>query len=270
MPEGDTIWRLARRFQPLVGRRIEHSDFRVPTLATATLTGEQIARIWPHGKYLFWQCGNRILQTHLRMDGTWRMHAVGQRWSAPAHTARLVFQVDGVEIVGHNLGLVELWPAREYEPRTAHLGPDVLAEAWDDTGRDEALRRIQAAPRRTIGQALLDQRNLAGIGNEYRAEVCFLLGLHPATPVGDCDVAAVIDLAAKLMRANLDTPVRTFTGDRRERAYVFGRNHRPCLRCGTSVRSATLGGGSSVTDPEADQGRLIWWCPACQPLVETP
>lgn len=273
MPEGDTIWRLAERFQPLVGRVIEHSDFRVPMLATASLAGERIERIWPYGKHLFWQCGQRVLHTHLRMDGTWRMHAVGSRWSAPGHTARLVLHVEGVELVGHDLGLVELWPAQEYERRTAHLGPDLLADdwhspgRWQPTGRDEAVRRVLAQPGRSIGEAVLDQRNLAGIGNEYRAEVCFLLGLHPAVRVADCDAAAVVDLAAKLMRGNRARAVRTFTGDGRpgEATFVFGRRHRPCRRCGTLIESSTLGGATSVADPDAGMERIIWWCPQCQP-----
>ena len=266
MPEGDTIWRLAERFQPLVGRVIHHSDFRVPALATASLAGERISRIWPYGKHLYWQCGQRILHTHQLMDGTWRSHAVGDRWSAPAHTARLVLQIDGVELVGHSLGIVELWPAREYGQRTAHLGPDILAADWAAAGRDEALRRILDRPQRSIGEALLDQRNLAGVGNEYRAEVCFLQGLHPAVPVSHTDVGAVIDLAAKLMRANLTTPMRTFTGIHRagENTFIFGRKHRPCRRCGTRIESSTLGGGTSVTSPDAGQERIIWWCPTCQ------
>lgn len=275
MPEGDTVWRLSEKLQPLVGRVIDHSDFRVPTLATASLRGERIERIWPHGKHLFWRCGERVLHTHLRMDGNWRIHAVGQRWRAPAHTARLVIRVDGVELVGHDLGLVELWPAKEYDRRTAYLGPDLLADdwltagRWLPTGRDEAVRRVSSVPERTIGEALLDQRNLAGIGNEYRAEVCFLRGLHPASLVANCDVPSIVDLAAKLMRGNLDSPVRTFTGVNRagEDSFVFGRKHRPCRRCGTSIQSSDLGGAISLADAQAGQERVIWWCPSCQPLA---
>lgn len=268
MPEGDTVWQLSERLQPLVGRVITHSDFRVPSLATASLDGERIERIWPHGKHLYWQCGQRVLHTHLRMEGHWRIHPIGQRWASPAHTARLVVHVDGVELVGHDLGVVELWPVEEYPRRTAHLGPDILAAEWPATGRAEALQRIMARPQRSIGEAILDQRNLAGIGNEYRAEVCFLLGLHPATAVAGCDAAAVLDRAAKLMRANLHSPMRTFTGVRRagETTYVFGRRHRPCRRCGAAVESAGLGGAPSAGDQEAGRERLIWWCPTCQPL----
>jgi len=277
MPEGDSVWRLSERLQPLVGRTVERSSFRVPQLATASLNGAVISRVWPHGKHLFWRLddhrGSRILHTHLRMEGHWRIHAVGTRWSAPAHTARVVVQVSGgVELVGHELGLVELWPATEFDRRMGHLGPDLLADdwsapgRWQPSGRDEAIRRILADQGRSIGEALLDQRNLAGIGNEYRAEVCFLGGLHPGLPVSETDVPAVVDRAAKLMRGNLTSPVRTFTGDHRrgQTTFVFGRAHQPCRRCGASILKGTLGGAASAADPRAGQERLIWWCPRCQ------
>lgn len=276
MPEGDSVWRLSRRLQPLVGRRIDYSQFRVPRLATASLTGATITRVWAHGKHLFWRCDERILHTHLRMEGTWRLHPVGQRWSLPSHTARLVVRVTGdIELVGHDLGLVELWPADEFDARMGHLGPDPLADdwltagRWQPSGRDEALRRVCRAPERTIGEALIDQRVLAGVGNEYRAEICFLRGVHPATPVRSTDAAAAVDLAGLVMRSNLDSPVRTFTGDHRpgHTSYVFGRRGRPCRRCGTAIEAGTLGGATSVADPRAGQERVIWWCPICQPVL---
>ena len=166
-----------------------------------------------------------------------------------------------------------MWPVAEYGRRTGYLGPDLLADDWESsgrwhpTGRDEAVRRVLSRPERSIGAALLDQRNLAGIGNEYGAEVCFLSGLHPATPVSAGDVPAVVDLAARLMQDNRHRVRRTFTGDERENTFVFGRRHRPCRRCGTRIESATLGGATSIADPQAGQERIIWWCPACQPAA---
>lgn len=263
MPEGDTIWRLARQQQPLVGRTIEESELRVPQYATVSLKGATIRRVWAVGKHLYWQCDDLVLHTHLRMDGVWRTHPAGAKWTRPAHTARVVIRVSGgVELVGHELGMVEVWPLSEFAARTAHLGPDLLADDWAATGRDEAVRRVTADPNRTIGEALLDQRNLAGIGNEYRAEVCFLRGIHPAARVADVDAPAAVDLAAKLMRANLERPVRTFTGDSRpgQQTFVFGRRHRPCRRCGTTIEAGELG--------KAGQERIIWWCPRCQPAAQ--
>lgn len=276
MPEGDSVWRLSERLQPLVGRTVTSSSFRVAPLATVDLSGRVIERVWPHGKHLFWLLGDLVLHTHLRMDGTWRIHPAGTRWSLPGHTARLVVRVSGdVELVGHDLGVVELWPAPEFARRTSWLGPDPLADdwlhegRWHPTGRDEAVRRVAIIPARTIGEALLDQRNLAGIGNEYRAEACFLSRIHPARPVGTLDVGAVVDLAARLMRGNLSSPVRTFTGDHRRghTTFVFGRSGRPCLRCTTPIAKSTLGGTDTVADPQAGQERIIWWCPRCQDEV---
>ncbi len=274
MPEGDSVWRLSGRLQPLVGRTIEHSRFRLPQLATASLTGASVTRVWAHGKHLFWACDDQILHTHLRMDGTWRIHQVGARWSLPAHTARVVIQVTGgIELVGHDLGLVELWPAGQFDARTAYLGPDPLADDWQmpgrwlPSGRDEAVARLQAAASRSIGEALLDQRIIAGVGNEYRAEICFLTGVHPVTPVAETDPGAIVDLVGRVMRGNLASPVRTFTGDHRpgHTSFVFGRANQPCRRCGTAVMAGTQGGATSVADPQAGQERVIWWCPRCQP-----
>lgn len=273
MPEGDSVWRLARRLRALEGREIIASELRVPRYATVSLTGRTITRVWSHGKHLLWDCSGLVLHTHLRMDGTWDVHAAGQRWRHPGHTARVVIQVSGgVELVGHELGLVEVWPLAELDERLGWLGPDPLAEDWKTpgrwvpTGRDEAIRRVSGQANRTIGEALLDQRNLAGIGNEYRAEVCFLSGFQPTVLVGDVDVAQVVDKSATLLLANLDSPVRTFTGDHRRghTTYVFGRAHRPCRRCGTMIEKSTLGGATSVADPEAGRERIIWWCPRCQ------
>lgn len=275
MPEGDSIWRLAMRLKPLEGREILYSQFRTPALATASLTGRTIERVWAHGKHLLWDCSGVVLHTHLRMEGTWRLHPVGHRWSLPGHTARVVIHVaGGVELVGHDLGMVDLWPSVDLGRRLGWLGPDLLADDWSalgrwhPTGRDEAIARLRSDPSRTIGEALMDQRNLSGIGNEYRAEVCFLSGTHPRTPVASVGVGAVVDLAAKLMRGNLRSPVRTFTGDHRRglTTFVFGRRQQPCRRCGATILGDTLGGGSSIADPDAGQERLIWWCPACQPL----
>ena len=138
-----------------------------------------------------------------------------------------------------------------------YLGPDLLDPDFD---LDEAVRRIEAEPDREIGRALLDQRKLAGIGNEYRAEINFLAGTHPAELVRDVDVEKHVRLARRLMWANKDAPVRVTTGIKRagETSYVFGRNNKPCRRCGTLITKGFLGG-------EGDLERVIWWCPQCQP-----
>lgn len=224
--------------------------------------------------------GSYILHTHLRMEGTWRIHKVGTRWSMPWHTARLVVRVEGcpdpaaeVELVGHDLGLVELWRAEDHERRAGYLGPDPLADdwstsgRWEPTGRDEAVSRLSTATG-TIGEALMDQRIMAGVGNEYRNEACFLMGVDPRSPVTAVDPAHTVDLLATLMGDNRSR-LRTFTGVDRdgERTFVFGRNHRPCRRCGTLIKQSELGGATTVADPRAAQERVIWWCPTCQLLA---
>ncbi|MCC2592445.1 Fpg/Nei family DNA glycosylase [Tessaracoccus sp. OS52] len=284
MPEGDTIYQLAKRLEPLEGRTITHWDGRTPALATTDASGAVIERVWPWGKHLFWRIstpeGADILHTHLRMDGTWRIHPAGSRWSAPAHTARLVVRVAGspdpqqeIELVGHDLGMLELWPAEHYDARTAHLGPDPLGPDWDSPGRwpvpgrDEAVARLERQRDTSLGEAVLDQRVIAGLGNVFRAELCFLLGIHPASNVASRDADAVVDLGARLLQANRDRPVRVFTGNDRpgENTYVYGRQRLPCRRCGTAVRSGELGGAHTVADPRAGQERFIYWCPTCQP-----
>lgn len=255
MPEGDSVLQLSRRLQFMTGREVLHTSLRVPSVATVSFNGETVERVWPYGKHLFMQFGDRILNTHLKMEGTWALHRVGDRWRKPGHTARVVLQLsdpEPIEVVGHSLGLVRVFPLDHYHEQISRLGPDVLAPDWD---RAEAHRRVSAVPQRSIGEALLDQYNLAGVGNEYRAEICFLCGIHPARQVGEVDVDHVLDVTRKIMWANRDAPVRVTTGIRRagETTYVFGRHGRPCRRCGSRIQRAMLG------------QRIIWWCPGCQP-----
>lgn len=272
MPEGDSVYQLARRLQFMPGRTVLHTDIRVPRYALSNFNGLSVNRVWPYGKHLFMEIGPHILHTHLKMEGTWAIHLAGDRWKKPGHTARVVLRLSGdphprpIEIVGHSLGFVRVFAAKEYDRQIQHLGPDVLAEDFD---LGEAQRRILARPERSIGAALLDQKNLAGVGNEYRAEICFLAGIHPATPVSKVDVAQVLDITRRLMWENRLSPVRVSTGVRRagETSYVFGRNHKPCRRCGALITKASLGGVDAGGD-DGELERIIWWCPNCQPFDE--
>ncbi|MGV0325688.1 DNA-formamidopyrimidine glycosylase family protein [Corynebacterium confusum] len=271
MPEGDSVLQLSSRLQFMRGREVTRSSLRVPRNATVRFDGETCERVWPYGKHLFMQFGQRLLHTHLKMEGQWAIHYVGQRWRKPGHSARVVLQLAhhprDIELVGHWLGLVEVMAADDYAGWVAGLGPDILDPDWEGAGgRDEALRRLAARPERSIGTALLDQSNVAGIGNEYRAEICFLAGLHPATPVGRVDLEAVIDIARRIMWANRDSPTRVTTGVRRagETTYVFGRNRARCRRCGTRIEKGFLGGPDQGGD-EGELERVIWFCPHCQP-----
>ncbi|MGV0869362.1 DNA-formamidopyrimidine glycosylase family protein [Corynebacterium kalidii] len=280
MPEGDSVLQLSDRMQWMTGRTVTRSDIRVPRFATEDLTGRQVTRVWPYGKHLFMDFDGRILHTHLKMEGVWSIHAAGARWRRPGHTARVVLRLtpqhDGgpqIETVGHSLGFVRLFDRDDYAQVTGHLGPDILAPDWADAvpGRDEALRRVLDRPERSIGAALLDQRNVAGIGNEYRAEVCFLGGVDPRRPVGtgpdaEATAAHLLDLSRRVMWDNRREPRRVFTGDRRPGMgnYVFGRAAKPCRRCGTPIMKGSLGGVDAGGD-DGELERVIWWCPVCQP-----
>lgn len=273
MPEGDSVYQLAKKLQFMRGRQVLYSQLRVPAFALERFDGSLCDNVWPYGKHLFMQFGHRILHTHLKMEGTWSVHRAGERWHKPGYTARVVLQLDGapdpqpIEIVGFSLGFVRVFPTVDYQQKIGYLGPDVLG-AWDTK---EALRRIMQRPERPIGTALLDQKNLAGVGNEYRAEICFLAGIHPATPVralGREGVERVLTITRKLMWDNRNSPLRVTTGVRRagETSYVFGRNNKPCRRCGTLITKGALGGIDLGGDAD-ELERIIWWCPHCQLLL---
>jgi endonuclease VIII len=254
MPEGDVVWSTARRLhEALAGRALTRSDFRVPRLATADLTGDVVTETVARGKHLLTRTkSGRTVHTHLRMEGTWRVRPAAEK-VRDSHRIRLLLANENWQAIGYQLGVVELIRTSEEAKVTGHLGPDLLGPDWD---RDEAVRRLSAEPDRPIGEALLDQRNLAGIGNVYKAEVLFLRGLSPWQPTGDvADIGALADLAKRLLEANKERFGHITTGSMRrgEEHWVYGRQSRPCRRCGTPIRSA------------GQQDRITFWCPSCQP-----
>ncbi|MFJ8792422.1 DNA-formamidopyrimidine glycosylase family protein [Streptomyces sp. NPDC102462] len=259
MPEGDTVWQAARRLHgALAGRVLTRSDLRVPRYATVDLTGRTVLDVTPRGKHLLTRIeGGLTLHTHLRMDGAWRVYGDGERWSGgPAHQIRVILGTGEHTAVGYRLPVLELLRTTEESRVVGHLGPDLLGPDWDP---ETALANLLADPARPLGEALLDQRNLAGIGNVYKSELCFLLGVTPWLPVGalpDDRAAQLPALAKRLLEANRDRPVRTTTGRRGQDLFVYGRAPRPCLRCHTQVRVADQGDGS--------RERPTYWCPHCQ------
>ncbi|GAB1327182.1 DNA-formamidopyrimidine glycosylase family protein [Streptomyces sennicomposti] len=259
MPEGDTVWQAARRLhEALAGRVLTRSDFRVPQYATVDLSGRTVLSTIARGKHLLTRVeGGLTLHTHLRMEGAWKVYGDGERWKGgPAHQIRIVLATAERAAVGYRLPVLELLRTSEEDRTVSHLGPDLLGPDWDP---ELALANLLADPARQLGEALLDQRNLAGIGNVYKSELCFLLGVTPWLPVGalPADRAARLPvLAKKLLEANRDRVVRRTTGLRGQDLFVYGRAPRPCLRCGTSVRVADQGDGV--------QERPTYWCPACQ------
>lgn len=256
MPEGDTVYRTARRLdRALAGQTVTRFDLRVPKVATADLTGEIVHGCAPRGKHLLLRVGDVTLHSHLRMDGAWHVYRPGEKWRHPAFRVRAIVGTARAEAVGIDLAEVDLVPTREEHRLTDHLGPDPLAADWDAA---EAVRRVSGDPR-AIHVALLDQRNVAGFGNEYAAELLFLRGVRPQTPTSEVDVAALIGLGTRTIRANRDRRDRTFTGVNRpgQTTWVYGRDRRPCRRCGTLIERGEIG-----ADPTRE--RVAFWCPRCQ------
>ncbi|MFF5937432.1 Fpg/Nei family DNA glycosylase [Streptomyces sp. NPDC012508] len=257
MPEGDTVWRAARRLHTaLAGRVVTRSDLRVPRFATADLTGRAVLDVTPRGKHLLTRFEDGLtLHSHLRMDGSWRVFATGERWrGGPAHQIRAILGNTEHTAVGYRLPVLELIRTAEEQSVVGHLGPDLLGPDWDPA---EAVRRLTTDPGRSLGEALLDQRNLAGIGNVYKSELAFLAAVTPWLPVGELAPGVperLVATAHRLLEANKDRADRRTTTTRHptHNLYVYGREHRPCLRCGAPVRRAEL------------VDRVTYWCPGCQ------
>lgn len=258
MPEGDAVYRTAARLRgALDGRALTRSDFRVPRHATADLRGRTVLGTQSRGKHLLTRIeGDLTVHTHLRMDGSWQISETGRRIPA-GDQVRLVLANARWQAVGVKLGMVDLVGTADEARLVGHLGPDLLGADWDP---DEAVRRLRGSPGRTIGEALLDQRNLAGIGTIYRAETLFLRGLWPWKKVGEIeDLYGLVSLAQRLLDANKAHAGTVTTGDRRpgNQTWVYGRAGRPCRRCGTRISRGEMGA--------RPQERLILWCAGCQP-----
>jgi endonuclease-8 len=257
MPEGDVVWWTAARLhRALAGRVLTRSDFRVPRYAATDLTGRAVTETVSRGKHLLVRVdGGLTIHSHLRMDGSWRISPASQ--GPPRdHRVRLVLANQEWLAAGYQLAMVSVLPASQEGRVVGHLGPDLLGPSWD---RDEAVRRLRAGPASPVGEALLDQRNLAGIGNLYKAEVLFLRGVSPWRPVAEvAGLEELVDLARRLLNANKDRVGQVTTGipRRGEQTWVYGRAGQPCRRCGTPVRSAEQGTQS--------EERLTYWCPHCQ------
>ncbi|GGP11533.1 DNA glycosylase [Nonomuraea glycinis] len=258
MPEGDAVYRTAARLRKaLDGQVLTRSEFRVPRHATADLTGRTVLETVSRGKHLLTRVeGGLTVHTHLRMDGSWQVTAPGRR-VVGGDRVRLILANAQYQAVGIRLGMVDLLKTAEEGQVVGHLGPDLLGLDWDPV---EAVRRLRRDPDTTIGEALLDQRNLAGIGTIYRAETLFLRGIWPWRRVGDIkDLDGLVMLAQRLLDANKHHAGTVTTGDRRpaNQTWVYGRAGRPCRRCGTRISRDEMGAHA--------QERLVLWCGGCQP-----
>jgi endonuclease VIII len=257
MPEGDTIHRAATRIRAVLEGRVpeeihtphpRHQRDRWPAL----LAGRALRSVDAHGKHLFLRFdGELTLHSHLRMTGAWGVYGRGEPWRRARRRAWLLLRLDGWEVVEFDGPLLELRSERRIrsDPALAALGQDVLGESFD---AQLFLRRLRADdPARTIGEALLDQRLLAGIGNLWKAECCFSAGVDPWRALADLDdreALALLDFARERMRRSVDQGAGS-----RPRA-VYGRAGRPCPRCQAPIRRRGQG----------ENNRVTFWCPVCQ------
>jgi endonuclease-8 len=255
MPEGDTLVRTAAGLRPfLVGRMVTAAAASRPGPQAERLVGATVTSVEAAGKNLLIRFDNGLeVRTHLRMHGSWHRYRPGEPWRRPPARARLVIEVPGSVAVCFDAPVVELFEIRaeSLHPSLSRLGPNLLKDPFDLA---EALRRLGDTSRagRTIAETLLDQRALAGIGNEVKNEVLWQARLSPWTLVRVLDDAAFARLVA-FAREVLWQGART---GRRPR-HVYRRAGRPCARCGTSIRVEVQG---------SDLPRLTFWCPSCQPL----
>jgi endonuclease-8 len=257
VPEGDTVYRTAQNLTAvLAGQQLTRCDIRVPAFATVDLSGEVVDEVVSRGKHLLIRIGEYSIHSHLKMEGAWHVYRPGTKWRRPEWQARAILANAEWTVVGFQLGLLEVIARDDEQGVVGYLGPDPLAADWD---ADEALTRLVADPFREVGLALLDQRVIAGLGNVYRNELCFLRGVLPTRPVGEVGhPEKLVALAQRLIVANKDRVDRTTTGTRRgATTWVYRREGQPCQRCGTPVEHGRLG------DSELEL-RDIYWCPRCQ------
>ncbi|GAA1440376.1 DNA-formamidopyrimidine glycosylase family protein [Leifsonia poae] len=257
MPEGDTVYQSARRLDTaLAGKVLTETDFRVPAFATVDLAGRTVDEVVSRGKHLLARVGDMTIHSHLKMEGSWELYRPGAHWRHPAHQARVILRTEDTTAVGFQLGLLEVISRDREEEAVGYLGPDLLGADWD---AGEAVRRLAEHPDAPIAVALLDQRNLAGLGNEYVNELCFLRGMLPTRPVRDADLAAAVRLGHRMIVANRDRTVRVTTGDTRRgrTSWVYGREGELCLRCGTRIQRSELGRNELEL-------RVSYYCPHCQ------
>ncbi|WP_415974226.1 DNA-formamidopyrimidine glycosylase family protein [Rhodococcus sp. 077-4] len=258
MPEGDTVWRAANTLRAaLEGQQLTLCDVRVPRYATVDFTGRIVDSVASRGKHLLIRVGDYSIHSHLKMEGTWHVYALGARWRRPAFQARIILNTANAQAIGFELGVLDI--IENEDDAVGYLGPDLLGPDWDP---DVALSNLESDPNRPIGLALLDQRNIAGLGNVYRNEICFLRGVDPRTPVVEAgDLRKMIDLSFRTITANKNRNQRVTTGDRRpgRHFWVYGRENKPCRRCGTTIEFGLIG------DNPLEE-RQIYSCPHCQPL----
>jgi len=264
MPEGDTLHRTAAVLgQALVGQKLVAVSGRLPALDRGRLVGQQVTAVTAHGKNLVVSFeGGSALHTHLQMHGSWHVYRPGERWRRPAHDMRVVLDVGDIAAVCFGAPTVRLLASDRVadDPRLAQLGPDLLA---DDFDADEAQSRLRTRADTPIGEAMMDQTLVAGIGNIYKSETLFIARANPFARVGsysEVELTAIIERARTLMYANIRPEARTRTTRSLEgsRYWVYKRSGQPCLACGTRVRMRRQG----------EMQRSTYFCERCQRVPE--
>lgn len=276
MPEGDTIFRAARTLhRALAGEVVTAFESVLPKLERVEIdcgvTGRIIEKVAAHGKWLLiYFSDDLILLTHMLMSGSWHIYRPGEKWKRRPSDMRLVIHTANIDAVGFNVPIAEFHTADSLRRRRVfnQLGPSVLADEYDDA---EALRRLRSRPEIAVGEALLSQSLLAGIGNVFKSEICFACGVHPFRAVASLSISELSGLVAtarKFLLANVtDTSggkIVTYSGLRRttgrtdgeENLWVYGRRDEPCRRCGAAIESRKQGPGARIT----------FWCSRCQPI----
>lgn len=251
MPEGDVVARAASRLnRALVGLTLTTGELRWPDLGGVSLSGEVVVTTATYGKNMLTrlESGN-TLRTHFRMEGVWQIARTGQH-ERLAHSpeARAVLGNDSWTCVGLRLGMVDLVPTCDERALIGHLGPDILAHDFD---AEAVAGRLRAQGSRVIGEALIDQKVLAGIGTIFMAEPLFRRKLSPWTPIDaidDEELATIVTVARDLMKRSI-----AGTG---EDPYVHSRLGQPCKRCGTTIEIG------AVNEPPFE--RPAFFCPRCQ------
>ncbi|MGH3553104.1 MAG: endonuclease VIII Nei2 [Mycobacterium sp.] len=250
MPEGDTVWHTAATLRDaLAGKTLTRCDIRVPRFATVDLAGHVVDEVLSRGKHLFIRVGAASIHSHLKMDGSWR---VTRRVVRGDHRTRIILTAGDIRAVGVDLGVLEILDRERDTEAVAHLGPDLLGDDWDPR---VAAANLAADADRPIGEALLDQRAMAGVGNVYCNELCFVSGYLPTAPVSTiADPLRLAVRARDMLWTNRSRWNRCTTGDTRagRQLWVYGRAGQACRRCGTLIEYDRSG------------DRVSYWCPSCQ------
>ncbi len=280
MPEGDTIYRSARALgKALTGKVVTSFETALAQLASendnAPLDGRTIEKIEARGKWLLiYFSGDLILTTHMLMSGSWHIYRPGERWRMSRRSMRAVIRTADFEAVAFNVSVARFFTERTLARNSAipQLGPDLLGSEFAE---DQARARILARGDEEIANVLLNQRVMAGLGNVYKVEVCFLCGVHPFRKVNSlapAEIDCILRQARKLLGENVQAEsgekIVTYTGARRTtgradtgaRLWAYGRQGQPCRRCGATILMRKQGPGA----------RSTYWCPLCQPQLLQP